>query len=176
MRSAFWICLFLAVAVALAQPSQSQTSKTKTAGASGDEAAIRALEQNFADAVKAKDVDKIMAAYEQGQKLVVFDVIPPREYVGWDAYKQDWQNFLSAFTGPVTFEISGLEVTAVGSLGYGYSFQRVAGQTTDGKPLDFTVRVTDVYRKAAGKWLIVHEHISVPVDLTTAKADLQSKP
>ena len=37
----------------------------------------------------------------------------------------------------------------------------------DGKTLDLTVRVTDVYRKIGGKWLIVHERVSVPVDLTT---------
>jgi ketosteroid isomerase-like protein len=142
-----------------------------------DEAAIRALEQNFSDAVKAKDVDKIMANYERGDKLVVFDVIPPREYVGWDAYKNDWQGFLATFTGPVTFEMSGLEITTGGgNLAYGYSFQRVAGKTKDGNPIDLTVRVTDGYRKTAGKWLIAHEHISVPVDLATGKADLQSKP
>jgi len=30
--------------------------------------------------------------------------------------------------------------------------------------------------KIKGKWLIVQEHVSVPVDLATAKADLNSKP
>ena len=38
------------------------------------------------------------------------------------------------------------------------------------------MRVTDCYRKIDGKWLITHEHVSVPVDLATAKADLASKP
>jgi ketosteroid isomerase-like protein len=38
------------------------------------------------------------------------------------------------------------------------------------------LRATDIYRKVNGKWLIEHEHYSVPVDLTTAKADLTSKP
>jgi hypothetical protein len=38
------------------------------------------------------------------------------------------------------------------------------------------VRVTDVYRKLKGKWLIVQEHVSVPVDLATQKPDLLSKP
>jgi ketosteroid isomerase-like protein len=50
----------------------------------------------------------------------------------------------------------------VGSLGYGHSIQRVSGAMRDGKTLDLTVRVTDVYRKIGGKWLIVHEHVSVP--------------
>jgi len=38
------------------------------------------------------------------------------------------------------------------------------------------VRVTDVYRKVGGAWLIVLEHVSVPVDLGTGKGDLASKP
>jgi ketosteroid isomerase-like protein len=46
----------------------------------------------------------------------------------------------------------------------------------DGSPMEMTVRVTDVYRKMDDKWLIVQEHASVPVDLTTGKADLMSKP
>ncbi|MBV9075592.1 MAG: nuclear transport factor 2 family protein, partial [Acidobacteria bacterium] len=70
---------------------------------------------------------------------------------------------------------SGLEVTAVGNLGYGYSFQHVAGKTKNGNTMDVTLRVTDVYRKSGDKWLIVHEHVSVPVDLDSGKADLQSK-
>jgi ketosteroid isomerase-like protein len=42
--------------------------------------------------------------------------------------------------------------------------------------MDMTMRATDVYRKVNGKWLIVHEHYSAPIDLATGKADLTSKP
>jgi len=135
-----------------------------------------ALLNSVTNAFKAKDVDKIMANYEHSQKLVVFDVIPPREYVGWDAYKKDWQDFLATFDGPITVEMNDLTINADGNLGFGYSFQRVTGKMKGGEAADFTVRVTDVYRKTAGKWLIAHEHISVPVDMTSGKADLQSKP
>jgi ketosteroid isomerase-like protein len=38
------------------------------------------------------------------------------------------------------------------------------------------VRVTDVYKKINGNWLVIHEHVSVPVDLDTGKPDLTSKP
>jgi hypothetical protein len=31
------------------------------------------------------------------------------------------------------------------------------------------VRLTDAYRKINGNWLIVHEHVLVPVDLDTGK-------
>jgi ketosteroid isomerase-like protein len=52
----------------------------------------------------------------------------------------------------------------------------VSGTDTNGKPIDFTVRVTDDYRKIKGAWLIVQEHVSVPVTLATGKADINSKP
>jgi hypothetical protein len=38
------------------------------------------------------------------------------------------------------------------------------------------VRVSDVYRKIKGQWLVVHEHVSVPIDLATSKPDFASKP
>jgi ketosteroid isomerase-like protein len=38
------------------------------------------------------------------------------------------------------------------------------------------IRTTDCLKKIKGKWLIVHEHNSVPVDLATGKGDLLSKP
>jgi ketosteroid isomerase-like protein len=142
-----------------------------------DEAQIRALEQRFADAFKAKDVDRVMENYEHSQNLVFFDVVPRREYVGWDAYKKDWQGFFASIDGPFTlFEVKDLTVNVDGNLAYSCSFQHSLGKAKVGGSRDVTVRVTDVYRKSGGKWLIVHEHVSVPVNLQTGKADLQSKP
>jgi ketosteroid isomerase-like protein len=167
------ICILLG-ALAFTAPQTSNAMNTDNP--SGDETAIRALEQNFSDAVNARNVDKIMASYEHGPKLVFFDVVPRQDYLGWDAYKKDWQHFLSAFNGPIAFEIQGLDITAVGDFAYSHSFQHVTGQTAAGKHADYTVRVTDVYRKTNGQWLIVQEHVSVPVDLKTGKADFGSKP
>jgi ketosteroid isomerase-like protein len=54
----------------------------------------------------------------------------------------------------------------------------VAGYFTgpDSARLTVAVRVTDALRRMGGKWLIFQEHVSVPVDLATGKADLLSKP
>ena len=144
--------------------------------ASGDEAAIKALETRFAAAFNAKDIDAIMKVYAPDESLLVFDVVPPRQYAGAKAYRKDWEGLLALFQGSPKFEISDLNVVAVGPLGYGHSIQRVSGTDTKGQPIDLTVRVTDVYRKLKGNWLIVHEHVSVPVDLDTGKPDLASKP
>ena len=60
----------------------------------------------------------------------------------------------------------------------GTASSMLSGHGTDGTPIDMTVRVTDVYRKIDGKWLIVQEHVSVPIDFSTGKPvpDLMSKP
>jgi ketosteroid isomerase-like protein len=42
--------------------------------------------------------------------------------------------------------------------------------------IQLVVRVTDLYGKVNGNWLIAHEHVSVPVDLETGKPDMVSQP
>ena len=141
-----------------------------------DEAAIRALEDRFAAAVNAGDVNAIMKSYVPDQSLVVFDVVPPRQYIGADAYRKDWMDFSAMFKSPPKFDMTDLAITTDGKLAFSHSIQRVVGTDPNGQPLDLTVRVTDGYRKIGGNWLIVHEHVSVPVDIASGKADLSSKP
>ena len=143
---------------------------------SNDEAQIRVLEDRFAAAFKAKDVDGIMANYEHSASLAVFDVVPRSEYLGWDVYKKDWEEMFASLDAITLFEIKNLTVNVDGNLAYSYSFQHHRATTKAGGSHDVTVRVTDVYRKRGGKWLIVQEHVSVPVDPRTGKADLQSEP
>jgi ketosteroid isomerase-like protein len=137
---------------------------------------IEALEARFIAECNAKDVNAIMKEYAPGAALFVFDVIPPRQYAGWDAYKKDWQDTFAAFPGPVKFSIADLSVTVVGTVGYGHSIQQGHLTRKDGSAVDVVVRVTDVYRKLHGRWLIVQEHVSVPVDVDHDKPDLMSKP
>ncbi len=141
-----------------------------------DKAAIEALEARFAAAFNARDVNAIMRVYEPGPGLFVFDVTPPRQHVGWADYKADWQGFFKATPGRIHFSISDLSVTVVGPVAYGHSIQEVRFTRANGSKGDLIVRVTDVYRKIHGRWLIVQEHVSVPVDLDSGKADLLSKP
>jgi len=140
-----------------------------------DEAQIKALEARFAAAFNSKDLDGIMNCYVPDDSLFVFDVIPPRQYVGAAAYRKDWEGFLKTFAGPVKFELTDLAVTTDGTIGYGHSAQHIQGKDAKGNPIEFVVRVTDVYRKIGGKWLIVQEHVSVPVDSETNKPDMMSK-
>jgi ketosteroid isomerase-like protein len=141
-----------------------------------DEAQIRALEDKLAAAAEARNLDAIMQSYLPDETLFVFDVIPPRQYVGAKAFRKDWDDFLGSMKGPLKFTISDLAVTAVGTVAYGHSIQRIVGTGVKGDPIDLATRVTDVYRKIDGDWVIVQEHISIPVDLDTGKPDFASRP
>lgn len=141
------------------------------------DAEIKTQVEAWLAAFKAKDSAKVMSFYGPGDSVLAFDVIPPRQYATAEAYKKDYEDLFKLIDGPLNAEVNDLSITTNGGdMGYSHSIDHVTGKTADGKPLDFTVRVTDVYRKIGGKWLIVHEHVSVPADLMTGQADLQSKP
>ena len=76
---------------ALVSFNAGQRAEAQSQAKGKDEQEIRALEDKFAAAFIAKDVDAIMKVYAPGDELFVFDLVPPRQYVGWDAYKKDWQ-------------------------------------------------------------------------------------
>jgi uncharacterized protein (TIGR02246 family) len=141
-----------------------------------DKAAITVVEQHVMEGFKAKDVDKIMSCYVPDESLFVFDVVPPREYVGANAYRKDWEELFAQFPGPVEADMSELKVFVQGTMGYAHLIIHSVLTDKDGKKVTADVRTTDVFRKANGKWLIVHEHNSVPVDLGTGKANMMSKP
>jgi uncharacterized protein (TIGR02246 family) len=141
-----------------------------------DKAAIQALEDTYNEGFNAKDVDKVMSVYAPGKELFVFDVVTPREYTSWEAYKKDFEGLFSAYPGPMKNTISEQTIHVVGSLAYGHNIQTGEFTAKDGSKAKLVARTTDVYRKMNGKWLIVEEHNSVPIDLDTMKPDLLSKP
>jgi uncharacterized protein (TIGR02246 family) len=143
---------------------------------SQDKTAIEALEKRYIDAFNARDVNAIMSCYAPGKSLFVFDAVPPREYPSWDAYKKDWEGLFAGYPGPLSNAISEQSITVVGTVAYGHNIQTGYFTRKNGSRVDVAVRVTDVYRKIKGKWLIVHEHNSFPVDIDSGKADLLSKP
>lgn len=144
--------------------------------ASDDVGQIRDLEDRLAAAAEVRNLDAIMKSYSPDETLFVFDVIPPRQYIGAKAFRKDWDEFLGSTKGSLKYTITDLAVTTVGTVAYGYSIQRIVGTGIKGDPIDLTTRVSDVYRKIKGEWVIVQEHISIPVDLDTGRPDFSSRP
>lgn len=161
----------LACAISAASAQAANMMASASMAATSDKAKILALETKFNEGFNTKNVGMIMSCYAPGNQLFVFDVVPPREYASWEAYKKDWQELFAAYPGPVTNTISEQTVTVVGSIAYGHNLQTGVLTRKDGSKLNVAVRTTDIYRKIGGNWLIVEEHNSLPVDLGTMKAD-----
>lgn len=162
------------LSVTQADPTSVDTKPIDTNGK--DTAGIKAVEDQFITAFRAKDVNAIMQLCVPDESLVVFDVTPPRQRNGAEAYRKDWEEVFSKFSGPLQAEISDVDVTAGGDVAYASSIHHVAGTTKAGKKVDYTVRVTDGLKKINGRWFIAHTHVSFPVDMRTGKADMESNP
>ena len=59
-----------------------------------DEVAVKELIENWAKAVRAKDYSGILAHH--APDIVMFDVPPPLESTGIEAYRKTWDLFFSA--------------------------------------------------------------------------------
>ena len=65
---------------------------------SENETQIRALIENWAKAVRAQDMDGVLA--EHADDIVMFDVPPPLQSRGMEEYKKTWALFLLTVRGP----------------------------------------------------------------------------
>ena len=71
--------------------------------------------------------------------------------------------------------MSNLVVETSGDLGVAHGVVHITFVGDNGK-LTETARLTEAYRKVAGKWLIFHEHLSIPIDPATRKGVFDAKP
>ena len=95
--------------------------------------------------------------------IIMFDVPPPFQSAVIAAYRDTWQTFFK-YTKPGVFNFHSLNVIAGEDLALAVATMWCE-DNSDGKGfqhLDF--RLTIGLRKIEGRWLIVHEHHSVPAE------------
>jgi ketosteroid isomerase-like protein len=147
---------------------------TDVSGLAANEAQIRALIDARVDAVRAKDVD---AAFDRvAADIVSFDVVEPLRHVGRDALKKRAKEWFSTFDGPIGYEIRDLQIVAGDEVGFSHGLSRFRGTTTDGRKIDMWVRASVCYRKVHGRWMVTHEHTSVPFDGDSGQGSVALKP
>jgi uncharacterized protein (TIGR02246 family) len=144
--------------------------------ATSDEAEIRDLIHRWEKAFRAKDLNAVMSIYEPGQELTAYDIVPPLQYTGFEAYKKDYQAFFDLFQGPLDVELRDVKIMAGDRVAFSHGLERVSGTLKNGQKFDSWTRFTECYRKTKGRWLAVHDHISVPIDFDSGKALLDLKP
>jgi ketosteroid isomerase-like protein len=139
-----------------------------------DEFQVRQLIDSFVEAFRTKNVGLMMSLY--APVFVAFDIVPPLQDVGKDTYKKIWEKAFTFFRDPIEFETRDLTITAGSDVAFSRQLLRLQATMVNGQKVDRWERLTFCFQKIDGKWLIVHEHVSVPADLLTGKAALDLKP
>lgn len=117
------------------------------------------------EAMQAKDIDRLMSHYSRD--VVYFDVVPPLQFVGTFALRTRFTQWFESWEGPIAIEIRDLRIVASGDIAFAFRFSRAVGTLKGGPQVGSWVRATSCCERSGHGWLIAHEHVSWPVDLTT---------
>jgi uncharacterized protein (TIGR02246 family) len=127
-----------------------------------DEAAIRELIERWASAVRAKDLKGILANHSPD--ILMFDVPPPLESKGIEAYVKTWDLFFAWSDDPVIFRIERMDITAGNDVAFAAALMRCGGTEKSGERIELEFRLTVGLRKIGGQWTVLHEHHSIPAN------------
>jgi uncharacterized protein (TIGR02246 family) len=125
-----------------------------------EEAVIRELVENWTRAVRAKDLDGILANHSMD--ILMFDVPPPVQSKGIEAYRKTWDLFFSWSDDPVVFDIKDIDIIAGTDVAFVAALMRCAGTEKNGERIELEFRLTIGLRKIDGQWTVLHEHHSIP--------------
>jgi ketosteroid isomerase-like protein len=94
--------------------------------------------------------------------MLMFDVPPPMQSNGIEAYRKTWNLFFSWSDDPVVFDIKDIDITAGTDVAFVAALMRCAGTEKNGERIELEFRLTIGLRKIGGQWMVLHEHHSIP--------------
>ena len=127
-----------------------------------DAGQIRMLIQQWAEAVRRKDMDGILRHH--APDFVMFDVPPPLQSRGLMEYKKTWDLFFAYHQPGQAFDVEELQMCVGDTVAFAAAIIGCGSATVSGPgaPGGFQFRLTIGLRKVDGAWRIQHEHHSVP--------------
>ncbi|MFF4878674.1 YybH family protein [Micromonospora sp. NPDC000668] len=133
---------------------------------------VRALHRRWFEATAAKDLDGLMEPIAPA--VVSYEHEQPLEYVGRDQVREVCASGLDASGGTVTWEVPDLAVVVRDDLAVSWGLNRMTAQQEDGTTSESWSRGTRVFHRTDHGWEMVHQHVSLPLDLETglARTDL----
>lgn len=123
---------------------------------------IKELIEQWSAAVRNEDIEGILAYHSKD--MIMFDVPPPLQSKGIEEYRKTWNIFFSWTKKPIVFNFTELEITACDSVAFCHGIGHCSGINPKGKEENIAFRLTVGLRKENGKWIILHEHHSIPAE------------
>ena len=127
-----------------------------------DERVLRQLISDWSAAARRRDYDGVLAHHDQN--ILMFDVPPPFQSEGLEAYRKTWDLFFSTMAEPPTFDFSDVRVTVGADVAFATAHGKCLYREKGGAVTELHFRLTMCFEKRNGEWVIVHEHHSVPAE------------
>jgi ketosteroid isomerase-like protein len=121
-----------------------------------------------------KDLDRLMPLYSPD--AVYFDLVPPLQITGSAAIRRNFSRWFETWESSIGVEIRDLNIFVSGDVAAAYMLHRTSGTLKGGREVGYWVRATVCCQRSNHTWLIAHEHISLPVDVTSRSAAMDLVP
>lgn len=129
---------------------------------------LQALLDSRVEACQAKDIDRLMSLYSPD--IVYFDLVPGLQYTGSAAVRGNFLRWFDGWKSSIGQEIRGLSILASGDIAVAYMLIRASGTLKNGHEVGYWVRATSALKRSNHRWLVTHEHVSLPVDFESGSA------
>ncbi len=128
-----------------------------------EEAMFRKLLDSYCAAWSSGNPDNAAKFYAKEDGLVFYD-LAPFSYHSWKEYRVGVQKqfFDNASAAKLTAG-KDLKVSRHGNIAWMTVPMHISLTTKDGKTSESEVRYTGIWEKRGATWLLVHEHLSVPM-------------
>ena len=128
------------------------------AGTSDPSKGVHDAFDRLVEGVKQVDVDKVMAAYQKSERLLIFNNNGTAT-IGWDSVKANNEKIYAKLKN-VSLEITGLRVEMLGKTAAYVTCKWKQSQENDGKLENASGRMTLIFKLIGKDWKISHRHTS----------------
>lgn len=119
---------------------------------------IRAVIDNWAEAMRRKDADRVLA--HGAEDCLVYSLAPPLK--ASDGDPEGLERWFATWKGPLGYRLENLEIAADGDVAFATAFAHLSGEKRDSGKAALWYRITLGLRRVGETWKIVHQHESVP--------------
>lgn len=121
-------------------------------------AEIRAVIEDWADALRVKDAKRVIA--HGTPDCVLFSLAPPLKTT--DAGEGGLEQWFSSWRGPLGYRFEDLDISAGGDIAFVTMLTELSGEKVDAGKVSVWFRQTLGLKRTQAGWKIAHQHESVP--------------
>lgn len=164
LRAALRLLFAAALMLMIALPAAAQMKSriNRSTGAENADATLKRLIRDYYEAWNTLDPENADRFYDGDASLVFYD-IAPLQYKGWGEYKQSLKMLFTEYSSFKLIPGNDLKVRQNGDMAFVTLTLHLSAVHRSSGPLELDARHTAILEKRRGRWVIVHEHISVPL-------------